>query len=96
MAELDFPTKLIRPTKATPTPVKCCVKIQNNCLDPFETQQEFRQGDALSTLLFNVILEAIVRQAKLQTKGTIFNRQTQLLAYADDIYCHLTWHVRQS
>jgi hypothetical protein len=44
-----------------------------------------RQRDVLSTLLFNVVLEAIVRRAKLQTTGTIFNKQAQLLAYADDI-----------
>jgi hypothetical protein len=36
-------------------------------------------------LLFNVVLEAIIRCAKLQTTGTIFNTQTQLLAYADNI-----------
>jgi hypothetical protein len=39
----------------------------------------------LSTLLFNVVLEVIVRQANLQTTGTINNKVTQLLAYADDI-----------
>jgi Reverse transcriptase (RNA-dependent DNA polymerase) len=65
--------------------VVCCVKIQNDCSEYFETRQGLRQGDALSTLLFNVVLEIIVRRAKLQTNGTIFNRQTQILAYADDI-----------
>jgi hypothetical protein len=43
------------------------------------------QGDVLSTLLFNVVLKIIVRQANLiQTTGTIYNKETQLLAYADD------------
>ena len=85
MLELDFPTKLIRLTKATLTTVLCCVKIQNNCSEYFETRQGLRQGDVLSTLLFNVVLEIIVRRAKLQTNGTIFNKLTQILAYADDI-----------
>jgi Reverse transcriptase (RNA-dependent DNA polymerase) len=61
------------------------VKIQNDCSEYFETRQGLRQGDVLSTLFFNVVLEIIVRRAKLQTNGTIFNRQTQILAYADDI-----------
>jgi hypothetical protein len=30
-------------------------------------------------------MESIVRRAKLQTNGTIFNKQTQILGYANDI-----------
>jgi hypothetical protein len=37
------------------------------------------------TLLFNVVLKVIVRRANLQTTGTIYNKETQLLAYADNI-----------
>jgi endonuclease/exonuclease/phosphatase family metal-dependent hydrolase len=85
MSELNFPTKLIRLTMATLRTVLCCVKIQNDCSEYFETRQGLRQGDVLSTLLFNVVLEVIVRRANMQTSGTIFNKQTQLLAYADDI-----------
>jgi hypothetical protein len=60
MSELNFPTKLIRITKATLTIVACCFKIQNDCSESFES----RQADVLSTLLFNVVLEVIVRRNK--------------------------------
>jgi hypothetical protein len=85
MSELTFRIKFIRLTKATLTIVTCCVKIQNDCSESFGTRQELRQGDALSTLVFYVVLEVIVRRANLQTTGTIYNKETQLLAYADDI-----------
>jgi hypothetical protein len=49
-SELNFPTKL------TLTIVMCCVKIQNDCSEPFETRQGLTQGDVLSALLFNVVL----------------------------------------
>jgi hypothetical protein len=51
----------------------------------FETRQGLRQRDVLSTLLFNVVLEVIVRRAHLQTTDTIYNKEPQLLTYADDI-----------
>jgi hypothetical protein len=56
MSELNFSTQLIRLTKATLTIVMCCVKIQNNCSESFGTRQGLRQGNVLSTLLFNVVL----------------------------------------
>jgi Reverse transcriptase (RNA-dependent DNA polymerase) len=85
ISELSFPTKLIRLTAATLNTVLCCLKIQNDCSEYFETRQGLRQGDVLSTLIFNIVLKPIVRRAKLQTNGTVFNKQTQILGYADDI-----------
>jgi hypothetical protein len=45
MSELNFPTNLIRFSKATLTIVMYCVKIQNDCSESFETRQGLRQGD---------------------------------------------------
>jgi hypothetical protein len=44
--------------------VTCCVKIQNECSESFEIRQGLRQGDVLSTLLFNFVLEVIVIEPK--------------------------------
>jgi hypothetical protein len=77
ISELKFPTKLIRLTKTTLTIVTCCVKIRNDSSEPFEPRKELRKGDVLSTLLFNVVLEVILRRANLQTTCTIYNKETQ-------------------
>jgi hypothetical protein len=46
---------------------------------------ELRQGDALSTILFNIVLEKVIRSIEINPNGTIFNRTRQYLAYADDV-----------
>jgi hypothetical protein len=56
--------------------------MQNDGSESFETRQGLGQGDVLSLLLFNVVLEVIVRRANLETNGTIYNKETQLLAYS--------------
>jgi Reverse transcriptase (RNA-dependent DNA polymerase) len=63
----------------------CCVKIQNDCSEYFETRQGLRQGDVLSTLIFNVVLEPILRRVKQQTNGIIYKKQTPILGNVDDI-----------
>jgi hypothetical protein len=44
-----------------------------------------RQGDSLSTVLFNITLENVLREIRVNPGGTTFNRTWQILAYADDI-----------
>jgi Reverse transcriptase (RNA-dependent DNA polymerase) len=85
MTQYGFSFKLIRLLKATLQDVKCCLKIQGILSGSFESRIGLRQGDELSTKLFNVALEGIVRRSKVQTTGSIFNKSIQLLGYADDI-----------
>jgi hypothetical protein len=44
-----------------------------------------KQGDVISTILFNIVLEYVINGLPITPKGTIFNRMTQCIAYVDDI-----------
>lgn len=44
-----------------------------------------KQGDVLACLLFNIALVKVVGDAKLNTRGIIFNKSSQPLTYADDM-----------
>jgi sorting nexin-29 len=63
--------------------VQCRIKIQNDISEQFETNS-LRQGDVLACLLFNVVLEKVMRDVGILNSGTIYNKSTQVLAYADD------------
>jgi sorting nexin-29 len=66
-------------------PCTILIKIQNNLSDPIEIENGLQQ-DALACLLFNTALEKVIRDANINTRGTIFFKSVQILAYADDIY----------
>jgi hypothetical protein len=57
----------------------------NDCSEFFETRQGLRPRAVLSPLTFNVEQDSTVRRVKLKTNGTIFNKQTPILGYADDM-----------
>jgi sorting nexin-29 len=84
MQEFHFPDKLIRLVKATMENSQCQVKIQAELSDPLKTMSGLRQGDSLACLLFNIALEKVIRDAGIRTRGTIFYKSVQLLAYTDD------------
>jgi len=61
------------------------VKIQGKLSPGFEATIGLRQGDSLSTLLFNLCMEKIIRNVRINPSGTIFNRTRQCRMYADDV-----------
>ena len=50
------------------------VQVEGELTEEFDVQRGLRQGDVLSTILFNLALEKAVRQMPINPGGTIFNR----------------------
>ncbi|PNF39028.1 hypothetical protein B7P43_G04845 [Cryptotermes secundus] len=85
MEEMHIPWKLITLVRATMRKTQCQIKIQNMLSSPIITRNRVRQEDSLACLLFNIALEKVVRDADINTRGTIFYKPVQILAFADDI-----------
>jgi hypothetical protein len=63
------------------------IQIGNSITDPTAKNSELRQRDSLSPILFNVVLEKVIRKMKIGPNEGIRLQETSigLLAYADDI-----------
>jgi hypothetical protein len=85
MKEFGIPMKLVRLVKMTLANTNSKVKIQGKLSPSFETMIGLRHGDSLSTLLFNLCMETIIRNVRINAGGTIYNRTRQCLVYADDV-----------
>ncbi|GFS89890.1 putative endonuclease-reverse transcriptase [Trichonephila clavipes] len=85
MEEFKIPDELLRLISLTLSETKIMVKVQNDLWDPLQIKNGARQGDALACLLFILALEKVVRDSGINSRGNIFNKSIQLLAFADDI-----------
>jgi hypothetical protein len=72
MQELDIPPKLVRLTQSTMKGTTAKVKIQKELSGSFHIRNGLRQGDALSCILFNIALEKVIHEAKVNQRGNIF------------------------
>jgi hypothetical protein len=85
MLEFGIPYKLVRLSAMTLANSRSCIRVEGDISDDFRVESGLRQGDGLSNILFNIALEKVIRSMQVNPGGTIYNRMTQCLAYADDM-----------
>jgi hypothetical protein len=61
------------------------VRIGEHLSDKFRIQNGLKQGDALSPLLFNFVLEHVINKVKENQVRLKLNGTHRMLVYADDV-----------
>ena len=70
---MEIPNKLIRLINMTMQNTQAAVETEHGRSEKFGVNTGLRQGDALSTLLLNLVIEGIIR--KLDTRGNVSTKQ---------------------
>ena len=83
----EVPTKIVNIMKSMYDGSESCVRVSQGHTDFFNVDSGVRQGDLLSPLLFNIVLDFVMRRIEFAGKGLqlIRARRQRDLAYADDI-----------
>jgi len=79
MKEFKIPTKLTNMCKTCVQKTRRVVRIEGILSSFFENKTGLKQGDPLSPILFNLVLQKVIQSIKMVPSGM------NILAYADDI-----------
>jgi len=79
----EMPSKLIKLIARTLQDTKARVKVNQNYTEKFEITTGVKQGDPLSTTLFSIVIDNILKQ--LELRGNIPTCLIQCSAYANVI-----------
>jgi len=87
LKHFHFPRKIVHLIETSIKHIKVKVKVGNSISRMMEVRTTLRQGNVLSPILFNLILEKVIREMKIDRDGKIIMNRTyfSLLAYTDDI-----------
>jgi hypothetical protein len=80
---LGIPKKLLQFISVNMTGSWVNVREDNHCTTTYPITNGVRQGDALSSVLFDLVLEALLQ--KMNITVYIGIKITQILSYADDV-----------
>jgi hypothetical protein len=79
------PKKLVRPIKMCLTETYSRVRVGKSLSDMFLIRNVLKQGEVLSQLFFNFVLNYAIRRVQVTHDGLKLNGKHQLLVYADDV-----------
>lgn len=85
LKNLGITEEVIKLIEMTLKETKNAIKFKAAQSKEFQSNLGLKQGDPLSTTIFNIVLEDILRRSKVKLGNNIITGPYQILAYADDI-----------
>jgi len=85
LIEFGIPRKLVSLIKMSLTETYSSVRVGRNVPDRFPIRNVLKQGDALTSMLFNSALEYAIRRVQVNQDSLKLNGTYQLLAYANNV-----------
>ncbi|KAG7296948.1 hypothetical protein JYU34_019852 [Plutella xylostella] len=85
LRNFDIPAKLVELIEAATRDSNMQVRVGGEMTEPFPVVTGLKQGDALSPMLFNLVLEYVLRKVLTLEVGIKLNGRHKVVGYADDL-----------